>query len=68
MRRVRDLALKRNCGQMCLNRGTIVIYGVDETTPELRLTTFGMKKVFKKLKDAWTKARVGTAIDMSGAD
>ncbi|KJE95916.1 hypothetical protein CAOG_06309 [Capsaspora owczarzaki ATCC 30864] len=63
-RRVTDMNFSRSILQMCLNRGTITIFSSDATDPELKLTTWRMKALYPKLRDAWGKARIATSVDV----
>lgn len=62
LRRVVDLHFHRSCFQMMLGRGTITIHSASDEYPELRLTTFGTKEIFQDLREAWTRAKIGTAV------
>lgn len=64
IRRITDLHFHRNIWQCCCDRGTIIIYSDDNTSPRLEITTFGMKQVFIQLKDAWSRAKIATAVDI----
>lgn len=69
LRRIIDLHFHRNVWQLCCDRGTIVIHSDNDEFPKLELTTFGTRQVFERLKQAWTKARIATAVhhDDSGS-
>ncbi|KAL3159782.1 hypothetical protein ABBQ38_010188 [Trebouxia sp. C0009 RCD-2024] len=62
LRRIIDLHFHRSVWQMCCGRGTIVIHSDNDEFPKLNLTTFGTREVFERLKQAWTKARIATAV------
>ncbi|KAK9811258.1 hypothetical protein WJX72_000723 [[Myrmecia] bisecta] len=62
LRRVIDLHFKRNFWQMCCGRGTIVIHSDNDEFPKLQLTTFGTRQIFERLREAWSRARIATAI------
>lgn len=55
VKRMRDIAYDGNCLKRCCccGRATIVIYSSDRTHPELRLTTFGARGIYRALRDAW---------------
>eukprot|EP01104_Vermistella_antarctica_P016995 TRINITY_DN5922_c0_g1_i1.p1 TRINITY_DN5922_c0_g1~~TRINITY_DN5922_c0_g1_i1.p1 ORF type:complete len:129 (-),score=24.31 TRINITY_DN5922_c0_g1_i1:52-438(-) len=64
IRRITDIKFHRSCTQMCINRGTITIYSDDNTDNITHLTCFGAKEIFKGLREAWTKARLATAVSV----
>ncbi|CAL8469477.1 g9018 [Coccomyxa elongata] len=63
LRRVVEIHFHRSLLQLCLNRGTITIHSDHAEYPDLNLTTFGTRKIFEGLREAWTRARIATAID-----
>lgn len=63
LRRVIDIHFHRSIFQMCLNRGTITIHSSNDEMPQLQLTTFGTKQLYHDLKEAWSRAKVATAVD-----
>eukprot|EP00732_Lithocolla_globosa_P008047 Lithocolla_globosa_v1_NODE_10997_length_545_cov_35.987755.p1 type:complete len:137 gc:universal NODE_10997_length_545_cov_35.987755:67-477(+) len=64
IRRVKDLRFERTLWQMCCCRGTLVVFSGDETTPKMRITTFGMQEVYKNLREAWLQAKTTVAVDL----
>jgi len=62
LRRVVDLHFHRNFLQLLLGRETITIHSASDEFPELRLTTFGTKEIFQELREAWSRAKIGTAV------
>lgn len=55
IRRIRDLALRSNCccRVFCCGRGTVRIMSYDQTSPDLDLTIFGARQVYRDLRDVW---------------
>jgi hypothetical protein len=54
VRRVKDVSLGGNCciAVLCCGRNTVIITAADDTHPELRLTAWGARRIFHKLRDA----------------
>ena len=50
LRRVTDIHFSSPCWMQCINRGTITITSDDPHTPVLKLSIFGAKEVFKRLR------------------
>lgn len=50
--RIKDISHESNCclHVCCCGRGTVVMHVADVTHPELHLTTFGSRAIFKALK------------------
>lgn len=50
--RIKDLSYSSNCclDVCCCGRGTVVIHSADVSHPELQLTTFGAKAIYKSLQ------------------
>ena len=63
LRRVVDLQYQASCTQWCCCRGTILIISGDPLTPKLRITTWGMKEVYLRLREALTKIRQTVAVE-----
>lgn len=55
VKRMRDISYQGSCPQRvcCCGRATVVIFSSDRTHPELRLTTFGARAIYRALRDAW---------------
>ena len=53
--RMRDISYNGNCFKRfcCCGRATITIYSSDKTHPELHLTAFGARDIYRALRDAW---------------
>ncbi|CAL5229616.1 g12978 [Coccomyxa viridis] len=62
LRRVTEIHFHRSMLQLCVNRGTITICSDHAEFPDLKLTTFGTKPIFEKLRSAWSQARIATAV------
>jgi len=67
IRRIKDMELKRSILQMCLGRGTIILYVTDvgSGNGQCEINMSGARAVYRELKEAWTEARVATAVDAS---
>ncbi|KAL0052847.1 hypothetical protein WJX82_008587 [Trebouxia sp. C0006] len=68
LRRIIDLHFHRSVWQLCCDRGTIVIHSDNDEFPKLELNTFGTRQLFEKLKKAWTRARIATAVHHDNSD
>ncbi|CAK0784541.1 hypothetical protein CVIRNUC_007745 [Coccomyxa viridis] len=62
LRRVTEIHFHRSLPQLCVNRGTITICSDHAEFPDLKLTTFGTKAIFERLRSAWSQARIATAV------
>eukprot|EP00055_Hartaetosiga_balthica_P002416 m.3908 g.3908 ORF g.3908 m.3908 type:complete len:153 (+) comp2144_c0_seq1:37-495(+) len=63
LRRVKDIGFRRSFFQMCINRGTIVIFAADSTNPEMKISCFGGKRVFNELRTTWNQTKLGTVVE-----
>lgn len=54
VRRIKDVSLGGDCltSLFCCGRNTVVVHAADQTHPELRITTWGARDIFHKLRDA----------------
>ncbi|KAG9306779.1 hypothetical protein G9A89_005679 [Geosiphon pyriformis] len=57
IRRITDLQFHRNCMQTCTGGGTMIVYAVDNTTPEIRIKGRGMRNVYDRFKDIWMSTK-----------
>ncbi|CAG8510192.1 9438_t:CDS:2 [Ambispora gerdemannii] len=64
LRRITDLKYKRSCVQLLVGRGTLTIFSNDNTDPVLKISTWGMKRTYRKLKDAWSAARIVASVQL----
>ncbi|KAK9908521.1 hypothetical protein WJX75_009084 [Coccomyxa subellipsoidea] len=51
LRRVVEIHFHRSLLQLCFNRGTITIHSDHAEYPDLKLTTFGTRKIFERLRE-----------------
>lgn len=66
LRRVIDIHFGANCIEMCIRRGTVTIRSDDPETPILKINTWGARKIFKDLREAWSNSRLATAVNVDG--
>ncbi|CAG8503955.1 4768_t:CDS:2, partial [Ambispora leptoticha] len=64
VRKITDLKYRRSCFQLLTGRGTLVIYSNDNTDPELRISSRGMRETYRKLKEVWTSGGVAPSVQI----
>ncbi|KAI9291246.1 hypothetical protein K502DRAFT_368598 [Neoconidiobolus thromboides FSU 785] len=62
LRRVTDIAYFRSCTQMCSGRGSIVIHSSTSMEPVVVISSWGLKEVYRKLKEAWLSSNANQFI------
>lgn len=66
IKRVRDISYDGNCLKSCCccGRATIIIYSSDRTDPELRITTFGAREIYRAIRNAWQGGADNKQVDV----
>eukprot|EP01025_Chloroclados_australasicus_P019895 TRINITY_DN20928_c0_g1_i1.p1 TRINITY_DN20928_c0_g1~~TRINITY_DN20928_c0_g1_i1.p1 ORF type:complete len:162 (-),score=3.47 TRINITY_DN20928_c0_g1_i1:496-921(-) len=63
LRRVEDIHYHTSIVDCMVGRGTITICSTHDDFPELRISLFGAHGVYGQLKEAWSRARIGSVLD-----
>ncbi|GBC02339.1 hypothetical protein RclHR1_04580007 [Rhizophagus clarus] len=67
VRRITDLQFHRGCFQLLLGRGTLTIFSDDRTDPQINISSFGMKRTYRKLREEWLRMKnVPTVVTTTG--
>ena len=68
VRRIKDVSLAGSClvAAFCCGRNTVLIHANDKSHPELRITTWGARRIFHELRDAKESRQGLNADDLDG--
>jgi len=68
LRRITDLKYNAAPPPCCCCRGTVSVYAADNTDGQIDINTWGTRELYLGLKEAWSLAKAGVAVDTGGAD